>query len=151
MLKWVLWDMAAALLSYEGLQLLDPRLLRLDARLCLQGDPVVRIKFLLQLNDCLISFVQTTGQGNHDVSLFEQELFISVNLSLSFFDLGPLTLYLVQLCLIFLPDALLLLFERRPELRRVFNLLASRQNLRVHCFDFLFKKPLLFLRLQELV
>ena len=57
MLKWVLWDMAAALFSDEGLQLLDPRLFRFDARLCLQCNPVVRIKLLLQLNNRLISLV----------------------------------------------------------------------------------------------
>ena len=57
MLKWVLWDMAAALFSDEGLQLLDPCLFRFDARLCLQCNPVVRIKLLLQLNNRLISLV----------------------------------------------------------------------------------------------
>ena len=71
MLKWVLRHMAAALFSNEGLQLLDPRLFSLDARLCLQSNPVIRIKLLLQLNNRLISLVQTTCQGNHDVPLLE--------------------------------------------------------------------------------
>ena len=57
MLKWVLRDMAAALFSDKGLQLLNPRLFRLDARLCLQCNPVVRIELLLQLNNRLISLV----------------------------------------------------------------------------------------------
>ena len=59
MFEGVLGDVAPALLPDEGFQLLDARLLALYARLCLQRDPVVGVQLFLQLDDCLVSFVQS--------------------------------------------------------------------------------------------
>ena len=92
MLIWVRWYLPTTLLPDIALQLLDPQLFALNTRLSLKQNLVVSIQLLLQLNDILISFVKSRCQSNHDVSLLEQQLLISVNLGLSFFDLSPLSL-----------------------------------------------------------
>lgn len=69
MLEGVWRHVAATLVPDVALQLLDARLLALDARLCLKGDAVVGVQLLLQLNDGLIALIQARSQSNHDVSL----------------------------------------------------------------------------------
>lgn len=66
--------------------------------------PVICIKFLLKLNNGLISFIKTRGKCNHDVALFQKKLLISVDLCFLLFNLGPLTFHLLKLLLIFHPD-----------------------------------------------
>ena len=129
MLKGILGDVPAALLPDKLLELLYASLLAFDAGLSLEGNSVVSIELLLQLDDSFIALVQPASQGNHDVTLFQEKLFVAVDLSLSFLNLGPLTLDLRQLCFIFLPDSLLLFFKGCTELRRIFNLLTTRQDL----------------------
>ena len=57
MLKGVLGGVPPALFANEGLELLDPRLLALDAGFSLKRDPIVSIELFLQLNDCLVALV----------------------------------------------------------------------------------------------
>lgn len=131
--------------------MLDSRLLSLDARFGLQSNPVIGVKLFLQLNDCLVSLVEAAREGDHDISLLQQELLVAVHLGLALLDLGPLALNLIQFRLVLLPYTLLLLLERRPKLRSVFDLLSAGQNLRIHCFDFLLQQSFLFLSLQKLM
>ena len=147
--KRILRGVTSTLLPYEGFKLLDSRLLTLNARLCLERDSVVSVKFLLQLYDGLITLIKTRGKRNHDVTLLQEQLLISVNLSFAFFDLVSFPFNLVQLGFILLPDPLLLLFERSPELGRVLNLLATWEDLRVHGLDLVLEHALLFLGLKE--
>lgn len=88
-LKWILRHVAAALLPDKSLKLLDPSLLLLNQCFCLHWDPIVCVKFLLQLYDCLVSLIKSRCQCNHNVSLLQQKLFISIDLGFSFFDLSP--------------------------------------------------------------
>jgi hypothetical protein len=57
--------------------------------------PVVGIELLLQLYNGLIALIQTGGQRDHDVSLFEQELLVTVDLCLLLFYLSTLTFHLL--------------------------------------------------------
>ena len=139
--------MTATLFSNVGFELLDSGLFTLDARLGLKCDPVVSIELLLQLDNALISFIQSAGQGNHNVSLFEKQLLVAVNLCLAFFDSLALTLDFVQLCFILLSDAFLLFFQGRAELRSVFDHFTTRQNLRSHSLDLILKDAFVFLGL----
>lgn len=95
MFKWILWRVSPTLLSYECLELLDPGLLALNGRLSLKCDPIVRIEFFLELDDRFISLIKSRCESYHNVSLLQQELFVSVDLGLAFLNLVPLTFDLV--------------------------------------------------------
>ena len=101
--------------------------------------PVIGIKLLLKLNYGLISFIEARGKCNHDVALFQKQLLVSVHLSLFLLNLGPLTLHLLELRLIFHPDQLLFFFEQSSELRCLLYLFTSNQHLRVESPYFLLK------------
>jgi len=147
--KGIFRDVTATLLSNKSLQLLDAGLLTLDAALSLQRDPVVGVKLLLQLDNGLVSLVQSGSQRDHNVALLQQQLFVSVDLRLALLDLIAFALNLIQLGFVLLSDALLLFFERGPELRSVFDFLATGEDLRVHCLDLFFQRPLVLLSLKE--
>lgn len=149
--KGVGWDVAATLFSNVTFQLLNPRLLALHARFSLQSDPVVSVQLLLQLNDRFVSFIQSRSQSNHDVALFEQELFVAVYLGLSLLNLVALSLDLIQFDFVLLSDPFLLLFQRRSELGGVLDFFTSVQHLRVHRLDFVFEDAFVLLGLQEFV
>ena len=72
MLKGVLGDVPAALLPDKLLELLYASLLAFYAGFGLQGNSVVSIELLLQLDDSFIALVQPASQGNHDVTLFKE-------------------------------------------------------------------------------
>jgi len=72
-------------------------------------------------------------------------------LSLALFDLVSFSLYLVQLSLVLLSDALLLLFKRRPKLGCVFDFLTAWEYLRVHRLYLVFEQSLVLLSLEEFV
>jgi len=91
----------AALLADERLELLDPCLFALNTVFGLQGDPVVRVKLFLQLDDCLVSFIESRRESDHDVPLLEQKLFVSVDLGFSLFDLVSFAFYFVEFGLVF--------------------------------------------------
>ena len=97
--------------------------------LCVLVNTIVCIKLFLELDDCLISLVQSRSQCYHDVSLLQKELLVSVDLGLLFLDLGALSLHLLEFKLVLLSDQLLLLFQEGAELRRLFDLLATYQHL----------------------
>lgn len=94
-LKWILRHVAAALFPNKSLKLLDPSLLVLNQCFCLHRDPVVCVKLLLQLYNCLVSLIQSRCQRNHNVSLLQQKLLISINLGFTFFNLSPLPFKIV--------------------------------------------------------
>jgi len=99
---------------------------------------IVCIQFFLELDNCFITLVETGGQRDHDVSLFQQQLLVSVDLGLVFFDLNTLALNLAKFCIVFLPDLLLLLLKRNSKLLCLFNLLSSSEHLPVQRFDLVF-------------
>lgn len=104
----------------------------------------------MKLNDCLVSFIQPAGQGDHDISLFQQQLLVSVHLLLVLFDLDPFLLYLLHLLVEFHSHYSLLLLQSISELRQVLYLLTTNEDLRVHGLYFLFENLLLLLLLHEL-
>ena len=65
---------------------------------------VISIEFFLQLNDCFVAFIQSTGQSNHNVSLFLKQGFVSVHLLFVFFDLFSLFFDVLQFTFVFLSD-----------------------------------------------
>jgi len=71
---------------------------------------IVSIQFLLKLNDSLISLIQSGSQSNHNVSLLEKQLLVTIYLGFVFFDLGTLFLDFLELLLVFLTDEALLFF-----------------------------------------
>lgn len=101
--------LSPAVLPNEVLQLGYPGVHVFNAELGLHGDAVISVKLLLQLNNGLISFVEARREGNHDVSLLQQQVLVPVHLGLPLFDLVPLSLDLVEFDLVFLSDEALLL------------------------------------------
>jgi hypothetical protein len=55
----------------EYLELLNSIILEFDVLFSLSIDSVICVEFLLELDDGFVSFVQSTGESNHDVSLFK--------------------------------------------------------------------------------
>lgn len=92
----------------------------------------------MQLDDCLITFIESRRQCNHNVPLLQEKLLVSVNLGLALLYLVSLPFDLVQLALVLLSDSFLLLLESCSELGCVFNLFATVEHLRVHRFDLIF-------------
>jgi hypothetical protein len=78
-------------------------------------------------------------------------LLVSVDLSLVFLYLLPLPLQLPQASLILLPNRPLLLFQGRLELRGIFDLLTSLEELGVECLYLLLKAFLLLFLFDELL
>ena len=127
----LLWRLYLAYLSDKLLELMNASLSHLNELFSVLVYPVISIKLLLQLNNGLISFIEAGCKCNHDVTLFQKQLLISVYLSFLFLNLGPLTLHLLKFLLILHPYQLLFFFEQSPELRRLLNFLTSYQHLRV--------------------
>ena len=125
----VLRDLHATFVLDKALQLLYPCLFLEHIVLSFHRYLVECVKFLLQLDDCLISLVESAGQGNHDVSLLEEELLVPVDLGLTFLELVSLALYFTQLDFILLSDDTLLLLKSRSELRGVLDLFTSCKHL----------------------
>ena len=59
----------ATLLSDEVFQLLCSHLSDLYHLFCLSVDPIISIKLLLELNDGLISLIESASESYHDISL----------------------------------------------------------------------------------
>ena len=59
----------ATLLSDEVFQLLCSHLSDFNHLFCLSVDPIISIKLLLELNDGLISLIESASESYHDVSL----------------------------------------------------------------------------------
>jgi len=140
----------AALFSDEGLQLVDPEVLDFHALLHVVVNAVVGLHLLLELDDSLVSLVQSGRKCDHDVSLFQKQVLVPVHLLLVFLDLKTFFFDLLDFNIVLLPDNSLSFFNGRSELRRVFNFLASNQHLAVHRRYFLFKSLLLFFFLKVL-
>ena len=105
----------------------------------------------MQLDNGLVSLVQSGSKRDHNVALLQQQLFVSVDLRLALLDLVAFTFNLIQLGFVLLSDALLLFFERGSELRSVFNFLAAGEDLRVHRLDLFLQRPFVLLSLEEFV
>jgi len=113
-------------------------------------DPVVCIEFFLKLNNGLISFIKSTRQSNHNVSLFKQKLLVPINLCLFFLDLSPFSFHLLKFLLILLSNQLLFLLKQSSELRCLFYLFTPNKHLRVESPYFLLKSFFLLFLLVEL-
>ena len=92
--------LSAAFVLNEGLELFDSIVLKLHALFGISVDSVVCLQFFLKLNDCFVSLVQSRSQSDHDVTLLQQQLFVSVYLLLVFFDLNTLLFYLLHLLVV---------------------------------------------------
>ena len=143
------WNLSAAFILDEGLELLDSIILKLHALLSVSVYPIVCLQFFLKLNDCFVSFVQPRSQSDHDITLLEQELFVSVYLLLVFFDLNTFLFYLLHLLVVFFADHPLSFLQCISELRCVFYFLATNEQLAVHGGDLLLQKFFLFLLLHK--
>ena len=113
------------LLSDPLLQLLDPRLLRLNDLLRVLMYPVVGIQLFLQRDYGLVTLIQTRSQRYHYVSLLQQERLVAIDLRLFFLHLQALPLHLLELLLVLLPHNPLLFLQEGPELRRLLDFLTS--------------------------
>ena len=67
-----LWHLLPTIVFDERLKLLYPEVFELNVLLGLPVDPIVGIEFLLQLDDGLISFVQSASKSDHDVPLLQE-------------------------------------------------------------------------------
>ena len=105
--EWIMWHLESTVLNIL-LQLVHSLLLLHDIVVRVECDLVICVQLFLQLDDGLISLVESTGQGYHDVSLLEQQLLVSINLSLPLLQLISLLLHLTQFHLVLLPYNLLL-------------------------------------------
>ena len=103
----------------------DPHPPPLSELLALLVDPVVRVQLLLQLDNRLVPLVQPRRQSNHNVSLLQQQLLVTIHLGFVLLDLLTLTLQLTQTTLVLLTNCTLLLFQGSLELGGIFNLLAT--------------------------
>ena len=68
---WILRYLSATLILDELGKLFDSIVLDLHALLSVSVDAIVGFQLFLQLDDSLISLVQSASQSNHDVSLLE--------------------------------------------------------------------------------
>ena len=68
---WILRHLSATLILDKLGKLLDPVVLDFHALLSVSVDTVVSFQLFLQLDDSLISLIQSASQSNHDVSLLE--------------------------------------------------------------------------------
>jgi len=67
------------------------------------------VQFTLQVYDGLVPLVQSRRQPNHNVPLLQQQMLIPLHVHFVVLKLLTLTLKLVQLMLVLLPDSALLL------------------------------------------
>ena len=139
----VCWNFSSTIIDNEGLQLFYPVILDLHALFCISIDLIICFKLLLQLNNSFISFIESWSQCNHDVSLFEKKLFISVNLLLVFFNLDTFFFNFLHFNIVLLANKPLSFLKCWSELWSVFYLLSSNEHLTVHCLYFLLKYLLL--------
>ena len=119
------------------LELFYSHVFELDVGLCLPVDSIIGLKLLLELDDSLISFIESTSECNHDISLLQQQLLVPIHLLLVLLDLDALLLYLLHLFVEFHSHDTLFLFESISELREILNLLTTDEDLRVHGLDLL--------------
>jgi hypothetical protein len=145
-----IWHLSTAVILNKLLQLFNSHILKLYIRLSLSIDAVISLQLLLQLNDSFISLVEPACQCNHDVSLLKQELLVSIYLLFVFLDLDPLLLNLLHFFIEFHSHNSLFFFQGISELREIFNLFTTNQNLRIHSLYLLFKYLFLFLFLHKL-
>lgn len=139
-----------ALLFDEVLKLEHPRLFDFNDLLSVLMDSIIGVELLLKLDYGLVALIKSACQSDHDVSLLQQELLVSVDLGLVFLDLSPLALHVLELLLILLPDELLLLLEQGTELRGLLDFLAANEHLGVEGANLLLETLLLFFLLVEL-
>lgn len=65
-------DFVSALFRNEVLQLHGPHGFGFDDLLRLSMDSIISIKFFLELDDSLVSLVESGSESDHDVSLLEE-------------------------------------------------------------------------------
>lgn len=116
-------------LSYIHLQMINPCFFNFHNVFTLFMNTIISIKLLLQLNYSLVSFIKSSCESYHNISLLQQQLLISIYLSFVFFDLLPLSLDVSEFRLIFLAYNALLCLESRAKLRQVLDLFSSDQYL----------------------
>ena len=66
----LLWRLYFAYLTDEFFELLNASLTYFNELFSILMYPVISIKFLLKLNNSLISFIKARGKCNHNVTLF---------------------------------------------------------------------------------
>ena len=131
------WYLFSAVFRDKFFKLLASKLFKLNCLFSFTVKAVVSIQLFLQRDYLLISFVESTCQSNHNVTILHQNVLISVNLLFVLFDLLTFPFYFCEFNLIFLSYKTLLMFKCCTELRSIFDFTPAYQHLRVHSFDFL--------------
>lgn len=85
-------DLSVTFILDELLELFNSHIFKLYICLGLAIDAIIGFQLLLELNNGFISFIEPASQSNHDISLLEQELLVSINLLLVFLNLDSLLL-----------------------------------------------------------
>lgn len=114
------------MLSQQILQSLNPRNI---TSITVVPQLINSIELTLQINYGLIPLIQSWRQPNHDVSLLQQQVFVSLHVHLIIFQLLPLTLKLIQFGLVFLSYHALTLLQSWLELRCFLDVLTTDQHL----------------------
>ncbi len=115
----------------------DAVLLLVNHLLSVTVDALVCVQLLLELDYCLVTLVQTSCESYHDISLFKQQLLVSVYLRFIFFNLLSFSFQLTKFSFILLSNNPLLLFQSAFELWGVFNFLTPNKQLRIQHLNLL--------------
>lgn len=91
-----IWNLSVAVILYELLELFNSHIFKLYISLGLSIDAIIGFQLFLELNDGFISLIEPASQSNHDISLLQQELLVSINLLLVFLNLDSLLLNLLH-------------------------------------------------------
>jgi len=122
---WHFRRLSLALGFYKFSKLLDDLVLYTNVLLGFFVDAVVGIEFFLELNYSFVPLVKSPGECDHDISLFEQQRLVLVDLLLIHFDFFPFFLDFLHFLSVLHPDLSLLLFNSRSEVGMVLYFLAA--------------------------
>ena len=145
-----IWNLLVAVILYELLELFNSHIFKLYICLSLTIDAIIGFQLLLELNNGFISLIEPASQSNHDISLLQQELLVSINLLFVFLNLDSLLLNFLHFFIEFHSHNSLFFLQGISKLRKIFNLFTTYQNLRIHGLYLLLQYLFLFLFLHEL-
>jgi len=134
-----LWDFSTTLIFNKWLKLLYPEILEFHALFCVSIYSIICFQLFLELDDRFVSLIESWCQCNHDISLFQEELLVSINLLFIFLDLDSFLLNFLHPLIIFLSDHFLSFFECISKLWSIFNFLSTHEKLTVHSSNLLLK------------